>query len=557
MAIAVALYKHNKKVNSTSQPAQGAGTITAMINIKEASNLFSPTLVFTTDIFQSGDTIQNPMEYNYCYIPDFKRYYFIKQWSWILGRWECRLEVDVLASFKTEIGNSTMYVLRSASKANGDVVETKYPVKKWISHRINTLTPAGVSPWSTNIRNASISEGFYSVGIANNDINAVGSVSYYAFSCSALRGLMTVMYSSPNWLDVTDAGISNDLQKMLLNPLQYIVSCTWIPVGFNTSGLTGISSIPVGWWSITLPSGEYAYRISSGNIVIIKDWYFPLGHHPQRTSRDLQWLNLAPYTEVSLSFPPFGMIPIDTLRLTDSDGIGTAFWIDTLTGKCTLHIMRATYENGQWTPQEEIYQTVAQLGVPMALAQMAVDMSTLGNSSQLIGGAALGAVSGTGVKKLAGKGASALGNALSRAVSNQRVQDILANHPRLNNMVSSLQTSLSTTAAYDTGDSLIDTVKETAADVGNALIAAMGQCSSSGATGSFGMLAYPPELIEYFQYVVDMDPVHNGYPLCEMTQINTLSGFILVGNADEFTANCMAVERQAVIQYLEGGFYYE
>lgn len=66
-----------------------------------------------------------------------------------------------------------------------------------------------------------------------------------------------------------------------------------------------------------------------------------------------------------------------------------------------------------------------------------------------------------------------------------------------------------------------------------------------------------PELIQYFQYVVDMDPVHNGYPLCEMTQINTLSGFILVGNADEFTANCMAVERQAVIQYLEGGFYYE
>lgn len=555
MPISVGLFKFNKKVNSTIAPAQGAGTITAMINIKEASNLFSPTLVFTTDIFQSGDTIQNPMEYNYCYIPDFKRYYFIKQWSWLLGRWECRLEVDVLASFKREIGNSTMYVLRSASRADGSILDTKYPVKRQIAYRKNVLTPH-VPVWNTNLHSASIDEGFYCVGIANNDLNALGSVAYYAFSVDAMRELMTMMYSSPSWLGVTDAGISTDLQKMLLNPLQYIVSCVWIPTGFSPSGGTGTNTVPYGWWSITLPSTT-VYRITQGRLVLYKDWFFGLREHPQKTSDDLAWLNLAPYTMFSLNFPPFGMIPLDSLRLTDSDGIHCGIWIDVITGKATLRISRAVVENQSWVPREQFYETVAQLGVPMALAQMSVDLSSLGNSSQMIGGAALGAVTGAGAKKLAGKGATALGNALTRATSNQRVQDILANHPRLNNMVSSLQSSLAVTAAYDTGDSLLDTVKETASDVGNALIAAMGQCSSSGATGALGMLDYPPELIQYFQYVVDMDPVHNGYPLCEMTQINTLSGFILVGNADEFTANCMAVERQAVIQYLEGGFYYE
>lgn len=551
MSFAIALYKHNKKVNSTSQPTQDGTTISVYVSIKDASNLFSPTLVLTADLFKSGDNFINPLDYNYCYIPDFKRYYFIKQWNWILGRWECRLEVDVLASFKTEIGNSTLYVLRSASKANGDVIDNKYPVKKWIGYDTHTLTPH-VSPWSTNLKNAPISEGFYSVGIANNDSNALGSVAYYAFSCSALRDLMYVMYRSPSWLDVTDAGISSDLQKMLLNPLQYIVSCTWIPVGFNTSGLTGISTIPVGWWSIDLPVGVVAYRISASSTTIIKDYYFGLSHHPQRTGRELQWLNLSPYTMVSLSFAPFGMIPIDTLRLTDSDGIGTAIWIDVITGKATLHIYRAQYTNNQWSPLEEIYQTVSQLGVPMALAQMAVDMGMIGNASSMVAAGAMGALSGEGLKKVEAKAASGIGKVLS----NPRVQDI-ASRVGLSDWLERKQTSLADVVAQDSGGSLIDTVKETAADIGNAMIAAMGQCSSSGATGSFGMLAYPPELIEYFQYVVDMDPVHNGYPLCEMTQINTLSGFVLVGNADGFSANCMAVERQAVLNYLEGGFYYE
>lgn len=551
MSFAIALYKHNKKVNSTSQPTQDGTTISVYVNIKDASNLFSPTLVLTADLFKSGDNFVNPMDYNYCYIPDFKRYYFIKQWNWILGRWECRLEVDVLASFKTEIGNSTLYVLRSASKANGRVLENKYPVIKKIHFAETTLSP-DVSPWCTNLKNASISEGFYCVGIANNDANALGSVAYYAFSCSALRDLMYIMYRSPSWLDVTDAGISSDLQKMLLNPLQYIVSCTWIPVGFDTTGLTGINTIPVGWWSLDLPVGVVAYRINASNTVIIKDFYFLLQNHPQRTGNEYLWLNLSPYTNVSLSFAPFGMIPLDTLRLTNADGIGVYIWIDVISGKATLHICRAYYENNQWTPREEFYQTVSQLGVPMALAQMAVDMGMIGNASSMVAAGAMGALSGEGLQKLETKAASGIGKVLS----NPRVQDI-ASRVGLSDWLERKQTSLADVAAQDSGGSLIDSVKETAADIGNAMIAAMGQCSSSGATGSFGMLAYQPRLIHYYQYIADVDPVHNGYPLCEMTQIKTLSGFILVGNADDFSANCMAVERQAVLNYLEGGFYYE
>ena len=90
MGISVTFYKHNKKVNSTALPVAAAGTVGTLVELKDAVDLFSPVLILSTDLFTNADeSIKNPMEYNYCWIPDFNRYYFIKNWSWIMGRWEC------------------------------------------------------------------------------------------------------------------------------------------------------------------------------------------------------------------------------------------------------------------------------------------------------------------------------------------------------------------------------------------------------------------------------------------------------------------------------------
>lgn len=44
---------------------------------------------------------KNPSSYNYCYIPEFKRYYFIEEMTSVRnGLWKLNLKCDVLESFK-------------------------------------------------------------------------------------------------------------------------------------------------------------------------------------------------------------------------------------------------------------------------------------------------------------------------------------------------------------------------------------------------------------------------------------------------------------------------
>ena len=129
MAITAYFYQFDKKVNSTKTPSTMIpGDIGLTVELKDVTNLYTPSLVISADVFTDGQgNIKNPMKYGYCYLPDFERYYFVRSWSWIVGRWECALEVDVMASFKTEIGNTTAFVLRAASQYDADIIDTKYP----------------------------------------------------------------------------------------------------------------------------------------------------------------------------------------------------------------------------------------------------------------------------------------------------------------------------------------------------------------------------------------------------------------------------------------------
>ena len=52
------------------------------------------------------------------------------------------------------------------------------------------------------------------------------------------------------------------------------------------------------------------------------------------------------------------------------------------------------------------------------------------------------------------------------------------------------------------------------------------------------------------------DPDRLGYALCEAKQINTLSGYIVVEHADVSDA-ASPIEKESIISFMEGGFYYE
>ena len=66
-------------------------------------NIISPTLI-----------IQNfSTDFNYCYITDFDRYYFVKSITLLTGqRVQIDLSIDVLMTYKEEIKNLTVNILR-------------------------------------------------------------------------------------------------------------------------------------------------------------------------------------------------------------------------------------------------------------------------------------------------------------------------------------------------------------------------------------------------------------------------------------------------------------
>lgn len=575
MSVTATFYQTGKKLNSTAVPSMVSGDFLTAVELKEVTNLLTPTLIISSNKFvDADDNIVNPLNFVYCYINDFSRYYFIRDWSWILGRWECSLEVDVLASFKTQIGNTTAYVLRSASQCDTDVVDTKYPVKAQGADTSYQDKSYGsvYNVWNTNIYGANVSDGFFRVSIVNNDSSAIGAVSHYAIAGSVMAELMNKLYSAPTWMNITDANISEDLQKMMFNPMQYITSIIWIPTGYDTSGQTAIHTIPYGWWSLTL-SGN-VYRITTSRMQKTITESISVKHHPQYDANH-HWLQLSPYTTAALYFTPFGFIPLDTSKIYDATHVDIEVRVDIITGKGTLVLSSHKTVGGTTTYGGTFYTTIAQVGVPMTIAQMAVDMSALGQASTWVGAAGVALAAGGLQDSL-----KDLKNGLIDGVRDifndvkQRATTKPAGNP--NTLAGRLQIGLASAQQYsNTGiaqdvqaglqkvldqaqrNSLLSSLKEIAGDIGSAALAAAGTCSSSGSSGGFAALSELLYIQWYFNRIVPSDPTHYGYPLCQSKQIKTLSGFILCQNGDDFSASCTPKERQAVLAFMEAGFYYE
>ena len=575
MSISADFYQDTKRINSTKIITTTVpGDFGIAVELKDVTNLYTPTLIISADRFTDGNgNIKNPMKFGYCRIADFDRYYFIRSWSWILGRWECALEVDVLASFKTEIGNTSMYVLRSASQCDPDIVDTKYPVKAVgadTSYQGRTYGSV-YNVWNTNIYGNDVTAGFFRVSIVNNDSSAIGAVSHYAISGSVMAELMNKLYSSPSWANITDANISTDLQKMLLNPMQYITSVIWIPTGFNTTGQTPIHTIPYGWWSLTLTGN--VYRITTGTMAKSVTESIPVTHHPQYDSNK-HWLQLSPYTTAALYFTPFGFIPIDTSKIYDATHIDLEVRVDIITGKGTLILSSHKTEGGTTTYGGTFYTTTAQVGVPMTIAQMAVDMSALGQASTWVGAAGIALAAGglqDSLKDLKNGLISGVRDIFTNDQGKSRFRSAAGNPQTVSGRIAiGLERAASTDMqsviqsglqkgldSVGTGSSLLSSLKEIAGDIGSAALACAGICSSAGSSGGFAALSEMLYIQWYFQKIVDQDPTHYGYPLCKTVKINTLSGFVLCQNADDLSVSCTPAERQAILAFMEAGFYYE
>lgn len=372
-------YSFTKRPNSTKQPNPAQGkNITCQL--KDETSFLNPTIIIGKDAV-SG--VFSPSLYNYVSIPYWQRYYYITDWQYLNGVWECQCQVDPLASFKSEIGNTSAYVIRADAAFDGDIVDTFYPA--------TTQTSITRQQISSDIYQTSISEGVYIVGIINQSVYRYGAVTYYALTNAQLTSLLNYLFSSNIYSNSSITEIGEGLYKSLFNPFQYIVSCMWFPyLQSNVGSIT--TNIAVGYWDTGI-TGVIANTL-------IREFGFktmlPIGQHPQASARGA-YLNHAPYTTVTAYFPPFGEIPVDTsfMQYNANNYLYGRVFIDFVTGIADATFSVTNGYGDQADPYKYFTQRQAQIGVPIQLAQVMSDyMGSLSSGISAVASGFTGNIAG-------------------------------------------------------------------------------------------------------------------------------------------------------------------
>lgn len=513
----VQFYTFSKRTNSTKQPTPGSTDLSCQL--KSPTSIIQPTLIINN--VPSG---LNPT-WNYCYIPVFKRYYFIRNWTWLNAVWQLDCVVDVLATYKTEIGNMQEYVLRSASVYNEQVVDMQYPTTA--ETRVNATDITGASSILPDFLTI-YGMGYYVLGIISNDNNsAMGAVTYYQMSAAQLAALKAYMMSDAFMADqalnvqtVTDV-IPTELLKTLYDPFKYITSCVWMPfdVGEIPSDLKTLGAIGFGWWEPT-DSGTniQGYRINPNGYIKMYSERFPIYGHPQRLDRGV-FLDHAPFSDRMLYYPPYGSIPINDDSIIGGDFIRVEINVDMVLGDSTITVFHdRPLGNDSYQNMGVIARVAAPLGVPIQLAQTTIDIG--------------GSVTAVETKGIAGTVNSFMSAAQKNAGGG---------------FLGFLKTA---------GDTIGSIPNVAMASIGDVIANPVGQLQTSGTNGSLTQYSNHAYFVQKWRIVADDDNAQKGRPLCQVKTLNTLSGFVMVDTPDISLA-CMEPEREQIAGFMTSGFFYE
>lgn len=363
------LYIFPKRRNSTKEPTQ----YTPYELDGELKTSFSPLSMAIT--FNFGPTVIPP-PYNYARIDALERYYFIENWTYSGGLWIGYFTVDVLASHKTAIGNSLQFVSRAFSSYDSSIIDTTYLSKAdGITRLSSSITPTAF--WGAD---PSGSNGLIVVGVVGSSASGMGPTTFYAMSISTFNAFITQLLSSISWAGISTTEISAELQKALINPMQYIVSAKWFPID-STSFSQGVatSQIKLGYWSFNL-SGSARVFTDVNSSFVTKQQEFPIPKAPQSIGDPgarLQYLNLSPFADYSFKFLPFGQFTLDSTDLFDMSYLGIRVSANLISGDAVLALSAKDVLGSYDFDNRPILCVTGQIGVDIPVAQISIDATKI------------------------------------------------------------------------------------------------------------------------------------------------------------------------------------
>lgn len=381
--VTLTLYNFAKDTNSTKRPT----TLTATVLFTGSVNIFEPCSFHTPSFIMTGAYGSTSFSSsNYAYVSEWNAYYWVTDRTYSDGTFLISCELDRLATYKTGITSSSQFVLRSASASNKSIVDTMYPAVDQAKLLRNAIvTESDGNPYVNNVN-----DGIFVLGITSNAAtsgSSLGTNLYVSMTPSEMYAFTQALLGTNSWMSGGTLEISNDLAKLVLNPLQYIQSCKFFPFKPTTNVFqhTQLTSIPFGWWTIT----ANCYTAFAGtNQTVTKSIDISIPKHPQAATYG-KYLNYSPFSEYSLILPVVGKIDLPS-RVGMMDKIQVVMNIDIPSGQAIYRIY-----SDSTTPALNFLEMnfAADVAVDIPIAQITRDVisatkgavSTVAEASSAIG----------------------------------------------------------------------------------------------------------------------------------------------------------------------------
>ena len=385
MAFNVRFYKFSKEVNSTAIPGESVHRVTYPCEALDAMSLADPVIKILLPMSTAVH------DYNYMYVAAFNRYYWITDWEYRDRCWHVHGQIDALGTFRTQIGEISAYVLRSAYEYDGTVQDNLYPVKaQWSGNIVDYA-----SPWVQNP-----AAGLYSIGIIGS-----GETQFYLTNNAQLNDMLSYMLSDQYASDaLTALGVTAYPEaKAILDPLQYISCITYLPISNTYFDLDDFIRHEI-------KIGYVTYHLVAWSISNAQPMSFPVSmsvpRHPSAAARGA-YMNNAPYSSYDVYFPPFGLIALDPALCANAATITATAYVDLHTGLSSLLI---TNNSGR-----VMSRTSGKVGYSMQLSQVIAQgygiMSAAKDTAGIVSG-----IEG-GIPGLISRGISSIANGIGNAIT--------------------------------------------------------------------------------------------------------------------------------------------
>lgn len=285
----ITLYKFKKRVNSLKIPSGGTNK---EVVLKEKTSLYTPTFRVSF----------NPNGYNYLKYNNY--YYYITDIAYVRSNiFDIECNIDVLASFRSEILSTTAYVVYSQSSFDDRIIDT----------RLSTVDTAKIKSSSALLLTDGdqINPTFVLEYVTSKPPNGVSGIVWLNAANAIALANQLGSEDFKTWL--------KENEKELQGAYDSVLAMRQIP--FNWTGGIG-ASIYLGSWNSGI-SGFYPLPVKKYETNINIPFQFS------------DFRNQSPFTSLMLYLPAHGFVEINPNDVIDKSSLNVKLSIDGFTGSGT------------------------------------------------------------------------------------------------------------------------------------------------------------------------------------------------------------------------------